>query len=54
MTNFTGFWLAEYVFYLPYGVTSISLSYSYFYVDDRGILLLNGNPIVATGIPYLF
>jgi hypothetical protein len=53
MTNFTGFWLADYVFYLPYGVTSISLSYSYFYVDDRGILLLNGNPIVATGIPYL-
>lgn len=52
MTNFTGFWLADYVFYLPYGVTNISLTYSNLYVDDRGMLLVNGNPIVATGIPY--
>jgi hypothetical protein len=52
MTNFTGFWLADYVFYLAYGATNISLSYSDFYVDDRGLLLLNGNPIVASGIPY--
>ena len=49
MTNFTGFWLADYRFYLPYGATNISLTYSNLYVDDRGLLLLNGNPIVATG-----
>lgn len=52
VTNFTGFWLADYVFYLPYGANNVSLTYSNLYVDDRGILLLNGNPIVATGIPY--
>jgi len=52
VTNFSGFWLADYVFYLPNGAGNITLSYSNLYVDDRGLLLLNGNQIVATGIPY--
>jgi len=49
VTDFTGFWLADYVVYVPYGAINVSLTYSNFYVDDRGLLLLNGNPIVATG-----
>ena len=52
MTNFTGFWLADYVFYLPQNASDISLTCSNLYVDDRGLLLLNGSPIAATGIPY--
>jgi hypothetical protein len=52
MTNFTGFWTADYSFYLPYGATNVSLTYSNIYADDRAILLLNGNPFVATGIPH--
>lgn len=50
VTNFTGFWLADYIFCLPYGAANISLNYWDFFADDRGLLLLNGNPIVATGI----
>ena len=52
MTDFTGFWTADYVFYLPHGATNISLTYSNFAADDRGMLLLNGKTIVATGIYY--
>ena len=52
VTDFTGFWLADYVFYLPNGAAHISLSYSNLYVDDRGLLLLNANPIVGSGIPF--
>ena len=41
MTSFTGFWLADYTFYLPYGAANVSLTYSNLYVDDRGLLLRN-------------
>jgi hypothetical protein len=53
VTNFTGFWLADYIFWLPYGASNISLTYWQLFVRDRGLLLLNGNPIIATGNPFL-
>lgn len=48
--NFTGFWLADYTFYLPPNATGVSLSYEGFYADDRAVLTLNGQVIGATGI----
>jgi hypothetical protein len=48
--NFNGFWTADYRFFLPANATSVTLSYSNLYGDDRVVLTLNGTPIGSAGI----
>jgi hypothetical protein len=50
VTGFTGFWLADFVFFLPSGATNVSINFTNLYFDDRGLLLLNGTPMAGTGI----
>lgn len=50
LSNFYGFWTANYSFFMPYGSTNISLNYSGLFADDRVVLELNGKPINAVGI----
>ncbi len=50
---FSGFWLANYTFFLPSDAANISLTFSNLYADDRVVLNLDGDPIAATGIDYL-
>jgi hypothetical protein len=49
LAQFDGFWTATCAFFLPYGATNISLVYSNLTADDRGVLMLNGVAIGATG-----
>jgi hypothetical protein len=50
LSSFTGFWLANYTFYLPSNAQNVSLTYNNFFADDRAVLTLNGQTIGATGI----
>jgi hypothetical protein len=52
LANFDGFWTATYTFSLPANATGVSFNYSNFFVDDRGVLTLNGNILNATGVPW--
>jgi hypothetical protein len=47
---FDGFWIADFHFSLPADASSIILSYSNFYADDRALITLNGNTIGGAGI----
>lgn len=49
ISNFDGFWIADYTFTLPYGATNISLSFTNLYIDDRGMVYLNNQFVLATG-----
>lgn len=48
--NFTGFWTADFRFFLPSDASAVSLVYSNLYADDRTVLMLNGTPIASAGI----
>jgi hypothetical protein len=50
IADFTGFWLAEYTFFLPANATNITFNYSSLFADDRVVLELNGQILNATGI----
>ena len=45
-----GFWTADYKFFLPTNAANVTLTYTDLYCDDRTLVMLNGNPIGATGI----
>ena len=47
---FGGYWTAAYRFYLPADATSVSLTYSNLFADDRTVLMLNGDAIDSTGV----
>jgi hypothetical protein len=58
LASFTGYWFGEFDFTLPSDATSISLTYSNLYVDDRVVVELNGtdigswylNPTTSSGV----
>ena len=45
LASFNGFWTAENTFNIPASATSVSLTFSGFFANDRGRLFLNGNEI---------
>ena len=47
--SFNGFWTAAFSFFLPSTASNVTLVYSNLSADDRVVLMLNGNPVDATG-----
>jgi len=50
VASFDNFWIAQFDFTLPSDATNIRLTYSDLAVDDRGVVLLNGNLFAAIGL----
>jgi hypothetical protein len=51
LANFSGYWSVMYSFTLPANAANVQMSYSNFSIDDRGVLLLNGNIVDSVGLP---
>ncbi len=49
-SSFDGFWTASLVFSLPSNAVNVSLNFSNFLADDRGVLELNGVIIASAGL----
>ncbi len=45
-----GFWTADYKIFLPTNAANVTLAWTNLYCDDRTVVMLNGNPVGATGI----
>jgi hypothetical protein len=50
LANFDGFWTAKYTFTLPANAFNVQLNFINFFVDDRGVLRLNGNIISSAAV----
>jgi hypothetical protein len=49
-SQFSGFWTARYLFFLPAEAVNVTLTFSDLRADDRAVLTLNGTRIGAAGI----